>query len=254
MERVGQMERYREHSVFPPKNMMLQNFLLFTKLQLPTNTEIDAVEFLNGARFACDLAVNTMYSHEFVNFAVGAISESLAAEKMKAGLSPACYEAFLFAMKQTSKTGNRFTLTNLEITGVYLYGVEWDRMTLADLKQEEAIEAFNRAEVAELEREEEQEATRRAEAGEASPSSSRNEEASVMAAATEPVVNIEPADETTMVERLRLDVLLDTVEHLEVVAGDGGEQTMAKNSSAVWRFESLVTQPEDVDWRIVSVF
>ncbi|RLN94373.1 hypothetical protein BBJ28_00011205 [Nothophytophthora sp. Chile5] len=256
MERVGQMERYREHSVFPPKNMMLQNFLLFTKLQLPTNTEIDAVEFLNGARFACDLAVNTMYSHEFVNFAVGAISESPAAEKMKAGLSPACYEAFLFAMKQTSKTGNRFTLTNLEIKGVYLYGVDWDRMTLADLKREEAIEAFNRAEVAELEREEEQEeATRR---GEASPSLSKNEEvsasASAMASVDEPVANIEPADETTMVERLRLDVLLDTVEHLEVVAADGGEQTMAKNASAVWRFESLVTQPEDVDWRIVSVF
>lgn len=65
------MDRYREHSVFPPSNWVMQNYLLFAKLQLPTNTEIDAVDFLNGARFACDLAVNTMYSREFVNFATG---------------------------------------------------------------------------------------------------------------------------------------------------------------------------------------
>jgi hypothetical protein len=56
------------------------------------------------------------------------------------------------------------------------------------------------------------------------------------------------------VERLRLDVLLETVEHLEVVTPEAADQVLDKKSSAVWRFESLVTQPEDVDWRIVSVF
>lgn len=57
-----------------------------------------------------------------------------------------------------------------------------------------------------------------------------------------------------MIERLRLDVLLDSVEHLEIVTAEGEDQTLGKKSSAVWRFESLVTQPDDVDWRIVSVF
>lgn len=242
-ERSSQIERYREHSVFPPSNWELQNFILFSKLQLPTNTEIDAVEFLNGARFACDLAVNTMYSREFVNFAVGAISESPAAEKMREGLSPGCFEAFLFAMKETSKSGKRFTLKQLDINGVYLYDINWDRMSLAELKQEEALEAYNRAQVAELEEElsrsEEERAVR-----------DNQEEKRVVS----PMADIQPEDHSTIIERLRLDVLLDSVEHLEVATPEAGDQTIANNSSAIWRFESLVTQPEDVDWRIVSVF
>ncbi|EEY60890.1 uncharacterized protein PITG_13650 [Phytophthora infestans T30-4] len=214
------MERYREHSVFPPSTWMLHNYLLFTQLQLPTNTEIDAVDFLNGARFACDFAVNTMYSTEFVNYATGVISESPAAEKMKSGLSETCYDAFLFAMKQTSKTGNRFTLKQLDINGVYLHDVHWERMSLADLKQEEALEAFNRA-----------------------------QENVVV----NPMEHIEPEDEAVMIERLRLDVQFEAVEHLEVDTAEAEDQVVEKNSSAVWRFESLVTQPDDVDWRIVSV-
>ncbi|KAG7376552.1 hypothetical protein PHYPSEUDO_013153 [Phytophthora pseudosyringae] len=240
MERViPQMDRYRDHSVFPPSNWLLQNYLLFTKLQLPTNTEIDAVEFLNGARFACDLAVNTMYSREFVNFATGAVSESSAAEKMKSGLSEGCYDAFLFAMKQTSKTGNMFTLRELDINGVYLYDVNWDRMSLAELKQEEALEAYNRAQVAELEKQQE------AEGGDV-----KDDEKVVL----DPMADISPEDHATMIERLRLDVLLETVEHLDVVTAEAADQELDKKSSAVWRFESLVTQPEDVDWRIVTVF
>ncbi|KAG1686158.1 hypothetical protein DVH05_007143 [Phytophthora capsici] len=238
MERVTtQMERYRQHSVFPPSNWMMQNYLLFTKLQLPTNTEIDAVDFLNGARFACDLAVNTMYSREFVNFATGAVTESPAAEKMKSGLSESCYDAFLFAMKQTNKTGNKFTLKELEINGVYLYDVNWDRMSLAELKQEEALEAYNRAQVAELEKQEEAGAVRDAEN-----------------VVKDPTADVAPEDHAKMVERLRLDVLLDTVEHLEVETAETAGEVFEKKSLAVWRFESLVTQPDDVDWRIVSVF
>ncbi|KAF4033924.1 hypothetical protein GN244_ATG14133 [Phytophthora infestans] len=235
MERVTQMERYREHSVFPPSTWMLHNYLLFTQLQLPTNTEIDAVDFLNGARFACDFAVNTMYSTEFVNYATGVISESPAAEKMKSGLSETCYDAFLFAMKQTSKTGNRFTLKQLDINGVYLHDVHWERMSLADLKQEEALEAFNRAQVAALDKEGNEQ--------------DKGEENVVVNS----MEHIEPEDEAVMIERLRLDVQFEAVEHLEVDTAEAEDQVVEKNSSAVWRFESLVTQPDDVDWRIVSV-
>ncbi|POM66600.1 Hypothetical protein PHPALM_17514 [Phytophthora palmivora] len=236
MERVNtQMDRYRQHSVFPPSHWHLQNYLLFTKLQLPTNTEIDAVEFLNGARFACDMAVNTMYSREFVNFATGAISQSSAAEKIKSGLSEGCYDAFLFAMKQTSKSGNTFTLKQLDINGVYLYDVNWDRMSLAELKQEQALEAYNRAQVTEMEKQEEE---------------GRKEEKVVV----NPMANVSPEDHSTMIERLQLDVFLDSVEHLEIVTTEGADELLEKKSAAVWRFESLVTQPDDVDWRIVSVY
>ncbi|CAH0485652.1 unnamed protein product [Peronospora farinosa] len=240
------MARYVYHSVFPPSNWMLQNYLLFTKLQLPTNTEIDAVDFLNGARFACDLAVHTMYSREFVDFATGTTSVSPAAEKMKSGLSVACYEAFLFAMKQTSKTGNRFTLRHLDINGVYLYDVNWDRMSLAAMKQEEALEVYNRAQVAGLEQHQEE---REVEKGK---TDAVDGEKMTVESLTPDII---PEDHATMVERLRLDVLLDTVEHLEVATAESADQKqLEKKSSVIWRFESLVTQPDDVDWRIVTVF
>ncbi|KAF1785362.1 hypothetical protein GQ600_18923 [Phytophthora cactorum] len=205
VERVTtQMERYREHSVFPPSNWMLHNYLLFTKLQLPTNTEIDAVDFLNGARFACDFAVNTMYSTEFVNFATGAISESPAAEKMKSGLSETCYDAFLFAMKQTSKTETGLRSSNWTST--------WDRMSLAELKQEEALEAYNRAQVVELEKQEEKEG--------------KVEDTEKVV--VNPMEDISPEDHATMIERLRLDVQLDAVEHLEVVTAEAADQLLEK--------------------------
>ncbi|CEG39158.1 uncharacterized protein PHALS_09213 [Plasmopara halstedii] len=237
MERVStHMERYREHRVFAPSNWMLHNYLLFTKLQLPTNTEIDAVEFLNGAQFACDLVVNTMYSSEFVNFATGTITESPAAEKLKLGLSENCYDAFLFAIKQTNNKGHRFKLNKLDINGIYLDDVNWVRISLARLKQEQALEAYNRAHVAQLEKQEE--------------SGSLKSQDKVV---EKPIVDIKSEDHAVMIERLQLDVQLDAVEHLEVVTPEATDQTIEKKSSVVWRFESLVTQPEDLDWRIVSV-
>ncbi|KAG6623796.1 uncharacterized protein IUM83_01964 [Phytophthora cinnamomi] len=73
---------------------------------------------------------------------------------MKSGLSESYSDAFLFAMKQTSKTGNTFTLKQLDINGVHLYDENWDRMAQAELNKEEALEAYNRAQVAELEKQE----------------------------------------------------------------------------------------------------
>lgn len=224
-ERVGRFEKYEQSGVFPPTSFRMSNFFLFTKLQLPPATEIDATDFLNGAQFACDLAMHTMYSREFINFACGAISESKAASHLKRGLSTECYDAFVFAMNETSKSGNTFDLTKLDINGIYLVGVDWERLTLAEYKAEQLMATPSQAEPAETE---------------------------ATAAADEPE-EIVPADHQIVVQRMRLDVLFETTEHLDVQSVDGQDQTIARDSSAVWRFESLVTMPDDVDWKIVSV-
>ncbi|TDH70052.1 hypothetical protein CCR75_000858 [Bremia lactucae] len=225
-----QMERYRKHSVFLPSNWWLKDFILFTKLQVPTHTEIDAVDFLHGAQFACDLVIQTMYSKEFLNYATGAISESAAAEKMKLGMSANCFDAFVFAMKQTHKSGNQFTLRQLDINGIHLFDVEWQRMSLAEYKQEQAQEATNRAKIAAMEKDgivEENEKER--------------------------IADIHVEDHAVLIERLQLDVVFNAVEHLTIETLEAPDRVTAKKSSAIWRFESLVTQPEDLDWRIVSV-
>ncbi|KAF1328545.1 hypothetical protein FI667_g6786, partial [Globisporangium splendens] len=238
-ERVAQFERYEREGVFDPSKFRFINFLLFAKLQIPANTEIDAVDFLNGAQFACDLAMNTMYSREFINFAIGAIKESRAAETLKQGLSPECYEAFLYAMTESSKSGNTFDLKQLDINGVYLTGVEWDRLTLAEYKAEQGVADISARVPA-----------ANGDGDQTQFQSDADEKAQQLAAATP---EIDPADYNTFVERMFLDVLFETKEHLDVTTADGQDQSVVRDSSAVWRFESLVTHPDDIDWKIVNV-
>uniref|UniRef100_M4B7V1 Tim44-like domain-containing protein n=1 Tax=Hyaloperonospora arabidopsidis (strain Emoy2) TaxID=559515 RepID=M4B7V1_HYAAE len=184
-----------------------------------------------------------MYSNEFVNFANGVVSESAAAEKMKSGLSDTCYEAFLFAMRQSRKAGNSFSLKQLDINGAYLYDVNWDRLSFAEMKQEEALEAVNRSQRLELDQQEEKKGIKE-------KTDVSHERTPVAFSQTRGAA---PEDHTMMIERLQLDVLLETVEHLEVATADNADQVLEKKSSAVWRFESLVTQPDNIDWRIVTV-
>jgi hypothetical protein len=55
-----------------------------------------------------------------------------------------------------------------------------------------------------------------------------------------------------MVERLQLVVLVNTKEKMIFRTPEGNEETVL-NRNNLWTFESLVTQPEDLDWRIVDL-
>lgn len=242
-DRMDIMDRYANANVFPPSNFSVYNYILFNKLQLPTNTEIDAVEFLNGAQFACDLTMHTMYSREFVNFATGAITESPAAEKLKTGLSAACFDAFVFAMQETSKAGTVFLLKQLDFNGAYLSNAYWDRMSLADLKSEQALDELARAQLARFD----------AEQASADKDGLGIDDSAKLAEQESVIAKIAPEDHTVMVERMRLDVQFNIKEYLDVTTPESPVQSIERESAPVWRFESMVTQPEDVDWRIVSV-
>jgi len=119
---------------------------------------------------------------------------------------------------------------------VYLTGVDWERLTLAEYKAEQAVGESRR-----------EQAVVNEGAGEAATS----EDAGAKLAAAVP--EIDPSDYESFVERMLLDVLFETKEHLDVTTADGQDQSIVRDSSAIWRFESLVTQPDDVDWKIVSV-
>ncbi|TYZ65947.1 hypothetical protein PybrP1_010424 [[Pythium] brassicae (nom. inval.)] len=247
VERIPVFERYEQQGVFPPSSPRFSNFFLFTKLQLPPATEIDAVEFLDGARFACDLAMNTMYSREFVNFASGAIAASPAAELLQRGLSRECFNAFLFAMNESSKSGNTFDLAQLDFNGVYLVGVEWEHLSLAELKAEKKVAQLTaQAEVMAEQKAAQLTGRKVAARPEPEPEAAAAETLDLRLA-------IEPSDYQTKIQRMRLDVRVETKEHLAVRTADGQDQTIARDSTAVWRFESVVTTPDDVDWQIVSV-
>lgn len=240
---MGELDRYTAAGVFPPSSLSISNYILFNKLQMPTNTEIDAVEFLDGAKFACDLTMHTMYSREFVSFATGVTSESPAAEKLKEGLSAACFDAFVFAMQETNKAGTVFLLKQLDFNGVHLANAYWDRMSLADLKGEQALDELARAQLARFD----------AQQASAEQDGLAIDDSAKVAEQEAAIAKISPEDHGVMVERMRLDVQFHIKEYLDVTTPDNPVQSIERESSPVWRFESMVTQPEDVDWRIVSV-
>ncbi|KAJ8561722.1 hypothetical protein ON010_g7957 [Phytophthora cinnamomi] len=63
----------------------------------------------------------------------------------------------------------------------------------------------------------------------------------------------EPGDDT-VVERLRLDALFDTTQTVEAVQAKMSERvTVTTDVKTTLCFESLVTDPEDVDWRIINM-
>ncbi|ETI48499.1 hypothetical protein F443_07472 [Phytophthora nicotianae P1569] len=100
LDRSDQLKRYEEHNVFPPNNWAFRNYYLYAQLQLPSKTEIDAVEFLDGAKFACDRVIRAMHSPELMDFASDKAPKPPIADEMEQMFEPTCYQAqFLLAQR-----------------------------------------------------------------------------------------------------------------------------------------------------------
>lgn len=249
------MERYHQHSVFPPENSWLQNYLLYAKLQQPMKTEIDAVEFLNGARFACEKVMTSLYSEEFLTYAGEFVNaqdhESVpkppVAEEMEGMFEPMFYHYQL--LRHAARLRLRYKhieFKKLEFTGVYLSGVKCQNVTLADLKREQTTGEVLGESVTELQmklRDEKAKADVNAwdVLGELRSIGKRVEQQ----------LTVSPEDESTFVERLRLSALFNIEQTVETITADNARHLLTESSVAcTMRFGSLVTEPEDVEWRI----
>ncbi|TMW55341.1 hypothetical protein Poli38472_013232 [Pythium oligandrum] len=246
-DRVALFERYHEHNVFPPTMNTLSQYLLFARLQLPTATEIDPVEFLGGAQHAVDLALHTMFSQEVANYAFGEISESPATATLQRIMSPMCFDMFFQGLKGMKGTMRTMEMKNLDIKSVHLASVSWDKLTVAEMKQQERDDMASTHELI------------RARLLVSSLTKDPTQEAVVDAANKHldgltdiDSIVIEESDHHTMVERMRLDVITESTETVSTSTEENGEQTITRDTAALWRFESVVTRPEDVDWRILT--
>lgn len=62
------------------------------------------------------------------------------------------------------------------------------------------------------------------------------------------------SQDEAVVERLQLDALFHTTQTVEAVQAKTAERvTVTTDVKTTLSFESLVTEPEDVDWRIVKM-
>lgn len=138
VSRHDDFRRYEDWSLFPPENSSARNYVLFCKLQRPSNTEIDANEFLDGALDACDRLFQGIYSYEMREYVLKrqeGVKPDVAKE-LEAMFDPLCYQQDLLPIVKLSLKPWRKEIThlNLDITSVFLTGVKFKRMTLADFK------------------------------------------------------------------------------------------------------------------------
>ncbi|KAL4092958.1 hypothetical protein PRIC1_011947 [Phytophthora ramorum] len=244
VDRSHQFARYRDHRVFFPSNWTLNNYFQYAQLQLPSKTEIDAVDFLTGAKFACDRVIRSMHSPQLVSFAAGNGPKPSIAYDMEEMFDSTCYERqFLPRVRRLGVGASDLRLTELDFTGVYLDGVHCQRTTRGNLKAEEALRTVVKETMAEKHKMKQR--------------PSVMEVVSDLSAIKEKLnkskVN-ESEDDDDVVERLRLDALFYTVQTVETVSSKTAQKVAVKTEvKTTLCFESLVTEPDDVDWRVVRM-
>jgi hypothetical protein len=244
IDRLPLFEQYEKHNVFPPSMNMFSRMMKYVQLQLPTHTEIDVVEFLGGAQHAVDLALHTMFSQEVANFAFGEIPKSPATETLQQIMSPACFDMYFQGLKAMKGTLRTIEMNDLDIKSVHVAGVAWDRISLAELKQQERDDLFQAHELIK--------ARFMLEAMVQRPTNDPPSEIVLQGVKDVESIVIEESDHSTMVERLRLDVVTETTETVTTSTVESADepQRVTRDTAALWTFESIVSTPSDIDWRI----
>ncbi|EGZ06470.1 hypothetical protein PHYSODRAFT_319834 [Phytophthora sojae] len=250
VDRSHQLTRYSEHSVFPPSNWTLSNYLLYAQLQLPSKTEIDAVEFLTGARFACDRVIRAMHSQELVDYAADNAPRPQQADEMEKMFEPTCYQRlFLPRVRRLGGGVSSLQLTELDFTGVYLSGVTCQRTTRANLKAEETLRAVVGETIAQKQREKQLK-----DGGRPNVMEVVSDLSDIKHKLQKSRDSSDDSQDEAVVERLQLDALFHTTQTVEAVQAKTAERvTVTTDVKTTLSFESLVTEPEDVDWRIVKM-
>lgn len=209
MSRLDKFDAYSAGEVFAPDMNVAQQFLVFLQLQLPAKTEIDAVEFLEGARLAAQVQFEAVNSVDLPKFLAGELSESVSADKLQTYCTPGYYNMAALQVKRNYKQRACFIeCQKMAVEKAHLRFVDYNRLTEQQYSEETSF--------------------------------------------MKPPPASWPLDAT--LERLRLHVDLSTVEDLLIHFLDKDEQRLVQQQN-VHRviFESRVTTPDEVDWRIGNV-
>ncbi|EEY60891.1 uncharacterized protein PITG_13651 [Phytophthora infestans T30-4] len=247
LDRTDQLRRYQENDVFPPSNWQLRNCYLYALLQQPTKTEIDAVEFLEGAKFASECVIRAMHSQDLIDFAGEKAPRPPLADEMEQMFESMCYQVqFLPRVKRLGLGVSSLELRELDFTGVHLSGVSFKRPTRATLKTEEKLLAVGKQAMAQQKQKMKEMGGRPNFAELMSGFRSVKEQLES--------VEMEPHDGSETLERLQLSTLIHTKQTVEAVSAKTAERIAVKTEvKTLMCFESLVTDPQDVDWQITRM-
>ncbi|GMF23698.1 unnamed protein product [Phytophthora lilii] len=134
--RKDTFQQYKEQQVFAPSKLShLANWLMFYHLNRPQKTQLDVIEFLQGAKYAMRATMLAMYSREFADYvareaeAMGALKPDCETAKMvERSLETVSYDAFKAFMLQSASAGIRPEMQEIEVHSAHLLSVRYDRV------------------------------------------------------------------------------------------------------------------------------
>ncbi|KAE8984071.1 hypothetical protein PR003_g29250 [Phytophthora rubi] len=113
----------------------MANRLMFYHLNRPQHTQLDVVEFLQGAKYAIKTTRTAMYSREFADFLVreraapGAFEPDCDAAKMlQQTLDPISYAAFKDFVLEYESIGAGSVVKEIEVHSAHLESVQYERV------------------------------------------------------------------------------------------------------------------------------
>jgi hypothetical protein len=128
-------KQYKQQDVFAPSSISwLANWLMFYHLNRPQTTQVDLLEFIQGAKHAMQTTMTAMYSREFAAYvereagAPGSLEPDCeAAELVHRSLETVSYEAFKSFVLKSASAGIRAEMKEIEIHSAHLLSVQYER-------------------------------------------------------------------------------------------------------------------------------
>ncbi|RLN36897.1 hypothetical protein BBJ28_00008119 [Nothophytophthora sp. Chile5] len=130
------LRAYKDQGVFAPSSLgVLADWLMFYHLNRPQRTQLDVVEFLEGARQALETTMMAMHSREFADYAdrddaaPGILEPDYAtAEMLQRSLEPVSFDAFKKFVRYSTSVGIRAEMQQMEVHSAHLLGVQYHRV------------------------------------------------------------------------------------------------------------------------------
>ncbi|KAG3237684.1 hypothetical protein PI124_g17326 [Phytophthora idaei] len=143
MDNTDRLAKYeKELQLFPADTNPASLWWTMVQLHMPQKTEIELVEFLEGAKMAAKTqlkAVNSKEFAEFAEFAAGLTSESAVADELSYYCTPRFFENLKEAAASTLKDRNMtLELQDINIESVVVADVRYAQLTQTEYEAQTA--------------------------------------------------------------------------------------------------------------------
>ncbi|KAI9980028.1 hypothetical protein PInf_026908 [Phytophthora infestans] len=136
-DRMVQYEK--ELQLFPADTNPAALWWTMVQLHMPQTTEIELVEFLEGAKMAAKAQLKAVNSKDFAEYAAGIASESKAAEELSNFCTPRFFENLREAAADTLRDRNMtLELQDINVESIVVAGVRYAQLTQTEYEAQTA--------------------------------------------------------------------------------------------------------------------